>query len=232
LGEILITIGAILALFIIWELFWTDVPAAVQQNAAASSFATSHGFIVAPKQVGTKQTGPAPAVPNVPAYSMIARLYVPRWGNHYDVPIVEAGTYDSSRFSPDKKKILDRGWIEHYKDTQMPGQIGNFAIAGHRTTYGKPFANINTLEKGDELIVETTQYWFVYQVTNHEIVLPDDGAVIAPVPGHPGETPTVASITLTACHPKYSAAQRYVVHGTLSYWMDKSQGTPQALLGK
>ena len=111
----------------------------------------------------------------------------------------------------------------------MPGGVGNFAVAGHRTTYGKPFNRIAELEPGDALVVRTADLWFVYRVTEHHIVLPEQVDVVAPVPGEPGAEPERATITLTACHPMFSARERYIVHGELEGWMPVADGVPAAL---
>ncbi|MDH3303094.1 MAG: sortase [Acidimicrobiia bacterium] len=105
----------------------------------------------------------------------------------------------------------------HYPLTAFPGQRGNAAIAGHRTTYGAPFFDLDKLQPGDEIIVETLQGRFTYLVNEHET---DDGIAL----GHFVVDPTAtwvlddhgdSRLTLTACHPKRSAARRIVVTATL-----------------
>jgi sortase A len=97
----------------------------------------------------------------------------------------------------------------HYPQTPMPGQLGNSAIAGHRTTYGGPFLHVDELDPGDEILVTTPYGEFVYLVTGTEIVDADNWEVIATT------DPTVASLTLTSCHPIGTASQRIVVHAAL-----------------
>ena len=92
----------------------------------------------------------------------------------------------------------------HYPGTALPGEIGNVAIAGHRTTYAHPFYNLDALGAGDAIYVLTTQGYFRYTVTASQIVSPDDTAVLDATPGK-------ATLTLTTCNPRYSAAQRLVV---------------------
>jgi sortase A len=242
-GEILITAGVVLGLYVVWQLFYTDVLSARTQTQALNDLAWAEP-VPAITAGGTAAVGaPAPSVDvatipdNFKVYSAagapvitepseaatFATLHVPRWGSDYVKPISE-GT--------NREKVLDKLGIGHYTGTVMPGAVGNFAIAGHRTTYGKPFSDINTLQVGDSLVVQTESAWYVYTVTDHVIVNPDYLAAIAPVPGKPGEAPTVASITLTSCHPKFSAAQRYIVWGTLKYWAPTGHGYPSELLEK
>jgi sortase A len=95
----------------------------------------------------------------------------------------------------------------HYPDTPLPGQHGTAAIAGHRTTYGAPFRNLNDVHKRDRIILEMPYGTFVYRVERTQIV--DDSALWVTDPvGHP-------QLVLTACHPLYSAAQRIAVFARL-----------------
>ena len=101
----------------------------------------------------------------------------------------------------------------HYPESPLPGQKGNVSVAGHRTTYGQPFHNIDKLEKGDQILTKTVQGDFVYVVDSLEIVQPNDVAVLA----DKGDN----RLTLIACHPKYSLSQRIIVHAIL-----KGQAAP------
>jgi len=106
------------------------------------------------------------------------------------------------------------------------------AIAGHRTTYGSPFRDLDLVQPGDPIIVETADNWFVYRVLGNaatgdfesdpsgipgrEIVSPEDVAVVNPTPNAAaGAPPTGAYLTLTTCHPRFSARQRLIVHAVL-----------------
>ncbi len=91
----------------------------------------------------------------------------------------------------------------HYPGTPLPGQRGNAGIAGHRTTHGRPFYDLNALMVGDPITVTTLQGTFHYRVVRSEVVAPADLTVLAPT--------TVPELTLTTCTPRYSAAQRLVV---------------------
>ena len=98
----------------------------------------------------------------------------------------------------------------HYPDTPLPGQLGNASIAGHRTTYGSPFFDLDQLAPGDELVVTmVTGDRFVYEVTGLQVVTAADSWVITT------RDATVAELTLTTCHPKYTARDRLVVHSVL-----------------
>ena len=109
----------------------------------------------------------------------------------------------------------------HYPDTPLPGQLGNAAIAGHRTTYGAPFFDVDQLAPGDELIVTmVTGDQFVYVVTGVEVVSADDYWVVST------RDPDIAELTLTSCHPKYTARDRIVVHSVLDPSRSSTVGVP------
>jgi sortase A len=101
-----------------------------------------------------------------------------------------------------------RAGAGHYPNTPLPGEEGNVAIAGHRTTYGKPFANLDHLKIGDEIFLETPVGKYTYKVARDPfVVTPTDFSVISQTPGK--------TLTLTTCHPKGSARQRLVVKAEL-----------------
>ena len=127
----------------------------------------------------------------------MAALYIPKLDKHWVV--VQGVSPADIRYAPG-----------HYPDTAMPGEIGNFSMAGHRTK--AIFWDIDKLVAGDPIVVETADTWFVYKVTGHEIVKPTAVEVVAPVPDQPGTTPTQALLTLTTCNPKFNNYQRLVVH--------------------
>jgi sortase A len=103
----------------------------------------------------------------------------------------------------------------HVPSTVLPGQEGTFGISGHRTTYGAPFYRLNELAKGDTITVVTREAIYTYTVTRTAIVRPTDVQVLDNVRGPDGKLK--ATITLTTCHPRYSARQRLVVFGDLSF---------------
>ncbi len=109
----------------------------------------------------------------------------------------------------------------HYPDTPLPGQLGNASIAGHRTTYGAPFFDVDQLVAGDELIVTMINGdRFVYEVTGSEIVAATDYWVVTT------RNPRIAELTLTSCHPKYTARDRIVVHSVLNPAKSSTVGVP------
>ena len=125
--------------------------------------------------------------------------------------------------------ILDGGFVGHYPSTQMPGEIGNFALAGHRQSQGKPFRYVEELEDGDPLIVRTEDHFYVYRVSSNRIVYPDQVEVLAPNPFDPEEEPSTSVMTLTTCHPLWSIRERWIVHAELDYWTDADDGRPADL---
>ncbi|GEN81505.1 class E sortase [Actinotalea fermentans] len=227
LGELLITLGVLLGLFVVWQLWWTDVVANRHQEELIADLGWAE---ITPTPVPTQEPTAEPVDPRrydappviaEPAVrTTFATLRVPRWGPDY-LQAISQGT--------SRSQVLDELGIGHYEGTAMPGGIGNFAVAAHRVTYGKPFNRIEELQVGDALVVQTEETWYVYRVASTEIVSPRQVEVVAPVPGQPGVAPTAAMMTMTTCHPMYSARERYIVHATFDYWMPTDAGLPPDL---
>ena len=213
-GDLFVTAGVLLLLFVGWQLWWTDVTANREQDAAVQSL--TRDFAATPPS----STPPASEKPAPVAFGQaFAVVRIPRFGPGYARPVLEGTSHD----------ILQKG-LGHYVGTAAPGQVGNFAVAGHRTTYGRPLHDIDTLRTGDLVVVETRTAYHVYAVKRHRIVLPTEVDVVAPVPEEPGATPTQRWLTLTACHPKYSAARRYVVFAQLVKSYPRGAGLPAGTL--
>jgi sortase A len=200
LGELLVTAGVVVGLFLAWKLWWTDVAAGNAQSKAVARLERSFDDPTVHPSSGTAD-GPS-ARPTLGEATAILRI--PRFGADWAKPVYEGTGRD----------VLDRG-VGHYASTAQAGQVGNYSLAGHRVTYGRPFNRIAELRPGDEVDVQTAAGHFVYVVKDAQVVTPDRSEVIAPVPGRPGEPPTQAWLTMTSCHPEYSAAERYVVHALL-----------------
>ncbi len=215
-GEVLITLGLVLLLFVSWQLWWTDVTA--NRDQAVTVQALERGFR-APPRGGVAGKGSLANLTRVPFGEAFAILRIPRFGAGFARPVLEGTDHDT----------LTKG-LGHYEGTAMPGLVGSFAVAGHRTTYGRPLHNIDLMRSGDVIVVETRVSYVVYAVARHVIVTPDHVEVIAPVPQRPGVQPATAWMTMTACHPKYSASQRYVVFARLVRVIPRADGLPASIM--
>lgn len=220
IGQTLVTAGVVVLLFVGYELWWTGLTTRHDQRVLIS---TMHQ-----QWAGGAAAATAGHVP--PFGSGIAIMRIPRFGKGYRFAVVQGiATAD-----------LIKG-PGHYPGTAMPGEVGNVAIAGHRTTYLHPFYDIDRLKVGDPIVLETQASWFTYRVQDvpgttarhQEIVPPSDVSVAYPVPDQPDATavPTLRVLTLTSCNPRYSASQRMVVHAVLSHQQPRSAGLPPALAG-
>jgi sortase A len=208
-GEVLVTVGCVLLLFVVYQLWWTNV---VANRAVAAQ--TQHLL----EQWRTAPPGGLdPTV--VERGQPFALLYVPALGRDWRRPVIEGVTLAD----------LAKG-VGHYPATALPGQIGNFAVAGHRATNGEPFAYLDRVRRGDEVAVRTATHWFVYRITDVALVAPTDVGVIDPVPGHPDATPTQRLITLTTCNPRWASYQRLVLHGVLVVTTPADQ-PPRSMVG-
>jgi sortase A len=221
LGELLITAGVLTLLFLGWQLWLNDIIQADVQTDVADE-------ITEQWQKGESTLPPVdvdpgePIVREEPAMNQeLAVIYVPRFGADYKRTIYQGvNLYD----------VLDMG-VGHYPETQMPGQVGNFALAAHRTTWGKPFREIATLQLGDEVFVETADGWYVYVFRSLEYVEPTGVGVIDPVPQFSGVEPTDRILTMTSCNPMYSAAERIIAYSVFDRWVPRANGAPEEIAG-
>jgi sortase A len=206
-GELMITFGLIVLLFAGYEVYGNSAKVQDEQNTLDDELAQQwDNPTVAP-------TGPVKGGPAAPAKNLVGRLYIPKLDKEWVV--VNGVRPQDIRYAPG-----------HYPDTAMPGQIGNFSVAGHRIK--KIFWRLDELRAGDVIGVETRTSWYVYQVTGNEIVKPTAVEVVAPVPDKPGRKPTQALLTLTTCNPKFNNYQRLIVHARLTDTVKRNPAVPDA----
>jgi sortase A len=223
-GEVLVTAGVLVFLFLGWQLWLNDVIVGEQQNASAAEL--GHSWIA---DVPTEPTIPdapttepvsygEPVVATAPAEATkFAIMYIPRFGADYARSIAEGvGTV----------RVLNKNGVGHYPGTQMPGQVGNFAVAAHRTTHGAPFNSIATLRVGDRIYVQTEQGYYTYVYRNTEYVYPNGVGVKNPVPQSKTPATTDRLLTMTSCNPKLSAAERIVAYSIFDSWQPLAAGPP------
>ena len=216
IGELLITVGMFLLLFCVYQLFYTNVPANRAMDREKKDL-KQQWQQVPPPVPGASPTAVKPR--KFEPGEGFAIMYIPRLGKNYAKPVLEGVAL----------KDLARG-IGHYPESAMPGKVGNFAVAGHRATHGEPFAYLPKVRRGDAVIVETADTWYVYKVDREKLTTPDDVAVVSPVPEKPGVKPSRKLITLTTCHPRWASYQRFIVFGHLTSTVPKSSGrTPPEL---
>ncbi|MEY4229815.1 MAG: hypothetical protein RLZZ362_664 [Actinomycetota bacterium] len=217
----LISIGVLMVTFVAYQLWGTGIQTAQAQQRLADQFdsqlssapdttSTAPSTTVhdpdattalpddLPDDLPPVTTLPPPSISAPPAGDPVARLDIPAIG--IDGKIVLEGV------APDD---LTQG-PGHFPETPLPGQYGNAAIAGHRTTHGQPFYRIDELAPGDDIVVTTLAGRYTYVVTGTVIVGPDDYAQVIP-----SKDPTRATLVLTSCHPRFSAKQRIVVAADL-----------------
>ena len=231
-GELAITAGVLLLLFVVWELgvvgFTTNRAQAATVDTLERQFAQPTPMTpIAPTMPTTSgptdtptasPTTPAP-VPLPPPGDAFAILRIPRLGTPWAKPVYQGVGLD----------VLAKG-IGHYPDTQLPGQVGNAAFAGHRAGHGNPLIDIDTIRPGDAIVVETADTYVIYRADRSEIVPPTDVNVLAPVPDQPGVAPTEAWLTLTSCEPKYGSTNRFIVFAKLDRLVPRSEGLPADVL--
>ncbi|MFF3323327.1 class E sortase [Streptomyces sp. NPDC002889] len=212
IGELFITFGVLMLLFVTYQLWWTNILAG--QEASAEANKIQDGWAKGRKP-DAFEPGQGFAIMYIPKLDVV-------------VPIAEGIS---------KKDVLDRGMVGHYGEgklkTAMPeDKQGNFAVAGHRNTHGEPFRYINQLQPGDPIVVETQDTYYTYRM---ESILPQTSpsnvSVIAPVPQGSGFTQPGRYITLTTCTPEFTSTYRMIVWGKMVEERPRSKGKPDALVG-
>jgi len=217
-GEVLITAGVLVLMFLGWQLWLQDIIVGNQLHQQATQQT---------KEWDRKATAPTSGSNVVPVSQApgnaqtFAYLLVPRWNEpgqaDYYRPIAQGvGTSD----------VLNKYKLGHYPTTQMPGEVGNFAIASHRSAYGGNLHLIHQLHVGDHIFVETQDGWYQYSFRNLEYVQPTGVGVLDAVPQAPGVQPTDRLITLTSCNPFYSTAERIVAYGMFDKFYPRDPSQP------
>lgn len=220
LGELLITGGVLVLLFLVWQLWVNDAVLRAAQDREASQL--SESWQAGPPEQEQPPAGPVdPVVLAQPGDGEVfGILRVPRFGDDYAAKL--AGGVSASR-------TLNPLGLGHYPDTQMPGELGNFAIAGHRNTHGKPLNLIGELHVGDAIVVEVPEGWYTYRFRTLEYVAPSGVGVLNPVPQVDGVEASDSIITLTSCNPAFSTAERIIAYGAFESWTPRSAGMPASL---
>lgn len=230
-GELLLTVGVLFLLFAFYESYWTNIESGKLQDQASEKLDEEW---VNPRGQLHPELGEA-----------FARMYIPTFGSDYQFAIVE-GTSDEDLLAGPGR----------YTDSQMPGELGNFAVAGHRVGKGAPFNDLGNLKTCDAIVVETQSEWITYRVLpidgepadcltpeqqgkltgeyanvlGRSITLPGDVGTIAPVPGTDGAEASESLITLTTCHPQFSNAERMIIHAMETDHQPKVAGERPAVL--
>ncbi len=210
LGKTLIAAGLLMFGFVAYQLWGTGIETARAQNALESEFAdllagTTTTDAPVPDTVADTVPTTAPVEPPTTEPVVVAMFQEGDPIARIEMPTIGV---DNIVVAGVEKSDLKKG-PGHYPETPMPGQLGNAAIAGHRTTYGQPFFDIDKLNTGDEIVVTTLTGRYVYRVTGQQIVSPADYQVIATT------DTTRATLTLTSCHPKWTARERIVITSEL-----------------
>lgn len=212
-GEVFISLGVLMLLFVTYQLWWTNIRA--EQFAGKETDRIQEAWADGDRKPGAFAPGQGFAIMHIPKLDVVA-------------PIAEG---------IDKEKVLDRGMIGHYGEgrlkTAMPSdKQGNFAVAGHRNTHGEPFRYINKLSPGDPIVVETRDAYYTYEMAS---ILPQTSpsniSVIEPVPAGSGFEGPGKYLTLTTCTPEFTSTYRLIVWGKMVDERPRSEGKPDALVG-
>jgi sortase A len=200
-GLVLVLVGLSLLGYVGWQYWGTNIVSGHKQDTVTQDLLSSWGGDPAVEDLlgpqGSAEIGDALALVRIPAF-----------GDDFVVPVIEGV----------RPEDLAQG-LGHYPGTALPGQIGNFAIAGHRVTHGEPFRELPVLRPGDAVEVETADAVYTYELSSNPnalVVQPQDTWVLDPIPGKPdGTPPDRARITLTTCAELFHSSDRMIAFGRL-----------------
>lgn len=218
-SELCITAGTLIVLFVVYVLFWTGVKADSAMNEQVDQLLRqwSTGTVRPTTAAGgpASPRKPAPYVPGRP----FAVMYIPRLGFTWNKPVLEDTAVDT----------LKKG-LGHYTGSAQLGQEGNFAVAGHRRTYGDPFKDFPRLRSGDAVVLTDGTTWFTYRIDKGPYkTVPTDVEVIDPVPRKSGYKRPGRYLTLTTCDPEWGHSHRLIVWAHLDSTQPVEAGKPAAL---
>ena len=206
-----------------WQHLQTEV-VVVGKQQELSAADSARWEAASPPETAEPWDGEVPVVPQPQPAEVFGVLYVPAFGASYANRMAETTDWWTVL-------NLDEKGIGHYEETQMPGEPGNFAVAGHRSgPLINSFREVMNLRLGDHMYVETEQGWYTYRFRSIEYVLPTEVDVLNPFPrldGVPGEDQI---LTLTTCHPKEAGSdERAIVYAVFEDYQPRSEGPPAAL---
>lgn len=203
-SDILWTFGVLLLLFVVWQLWWTNVEAGkIQKDSLLQAIENWDG---------DENVNPLEGI----AWGI---LYIPAFGSEYAKPIAEGVDLD----------VLNTVGIGHYPDTAMPGQLGNVGLAGHRQTHGQVFWDMDKLAYGDKAYIQTQDGIYIFTYEETMIVHPSQGEVLFPVPGDAAAAPARKLLTLTTCHPPFTTDMRMVVHLEQTDFIPADEPAPSSI---
>lgn len=217
LGRALMAAGVLVLLFIVYQLWGTNIHTARAQDSLGKEFeqilaragideAPDAADIEIPEPTETSEPSDPAHVDVVEAGPVADDVDLPSYGDPMARIQIPSIGVDNIVVSGSDLQQLKRG-PAHHADSPLPGQAGNVAMAGHRTTYGAPFHNFDQVEVGDHIVTTTVQGDFVYEVNDVFIVKPHQVEILDDMDDN--------RITLIACHPKYSLRERIIVTGIL-----------------
>jgi sortase A len=220
LGSSLIILGLLMFLFVGYQLWGTGIEEAQSQNKLENRFSE-----IAVTTSAAPSTSLAPSASEPPVVTTVASTKPIMINEGDPIAIIEMPTIGISKYVVAGVQTADlKKGPGHYPETPFPGELGNASIAGHRTTYGEPFRHLDDLSIGDPIVItDLLGRKFTYLVSNQQVVEATDSWVVATT------DPTKAILTLTTCHPEFSAKQRLIISAELDLTQSDVATSPAAM---
>lgn len=226
LGSSLIILGLLMFLFVGYQLWGTGIEEAQSQNKLEDRFSQIAVTTSAPPPTVVVPSIDEPSLETTVAPPKPIEIPQPIVINEGDpIALIELPTLGVKKYVVAGVQTADlKKGPGHYPATPFPGELGNAAIAGHRTTYGEPFRHLDDLNIGDPIVItDLLGRTFTYLVSNQQVVEATDSWVVATTDY------TKAILTLTTCHPEFSAKQRLIISGELDLSQSKTAESPAVI---
>ncbi|MET8181803.1 class E sortase [Streptomyces sp. NPDC005336] len=215
LSEVCVTVGTLIILLVVYVLYWTSIRADRPMDGEIDHL--QDRWAAGPVAAGAR---PSPQPRRHGTGASFAIMYIPRFGADWAKPVLE-GTATGT---------LKKG-LGHCTRTARLGAMGNFAVAGHRRTYGDPFKDFPELRPGDAVVLTDGTTWFTYRIDRRpHRTLPYDVGVIDPVPRASGFRRPGRCLTLTTCEPEWGHSHRLIAWAHLDATRPVAHGKPHALV--
>lgn len=218
IGELLLVAGIAVLGYIVWQPWHTGLSVTNKQEDLSLEESAKWG------EQSTNYDGTVPVTTRPGASEVFGVLYVPSFGKTFANRVAETTDWWTVL-------NLDEKGIGHYEETQMPGEPGNVALAGHRSgPLINSFREIMNLRVNDPIFLETEDGWYTYRFRDVEYVLPDEVDVLNPFPRLEGEPGEDQILTFTTCHPKLAGSEeRAIAYSVFESFQPREDGPPEEL---
>lgn len=220
-GELFLTAGVITLLFVVWQMWINDYLIGSEMNKVGTELSEQWQAQAPPLPENYDPSVPVEPIilPEAADAEIFGVLRIPRLGDDFAAQTAGGVT---------RARTLDPIGVGHQPGTAMPGDEGNVVLAAHRRGYGAIFGELDKLQFGDAIVLETPDGWYTYRYRNSEYVTPNAVDTMLPVPQSPGASGG-KYMTLITCSPKWVTHERIMAYAVFEEFTPRAAGEPASL---